>query len=59
VRATAAWLCATFSVGCTAAQVRPLPDDCPAEVVRGMEEMNLINHGEYMVVIDINQPGKQ
>lgn len=59
VRATAAWLCVTFSVGCTAAQVRPLPEDCPAEAVRSMEEMNLLNQGAYIVVVDINQPGKQ
>jgi len=59
VRATAAWLCVTFSVGCTAAQVRPLPEDCPAEAVRSMEELNLLNQGAYSVVIDINQPGKQ
>ncbi|WP_224367910.1 serine/threonine protein kinase [Hyalangium versicolor] len=57
VRATAAWLCATFSVGCTAAQVRPLPDDCPREVVETMEQMDLMNHGSYRIMIDINQPG--
>ena len=59
VRATAAWLCATFSVGCTAAQVRPLPEDCPAEAVRNMKEMNLLDQVPYSVVIDINQPGKE
>ncbi|WP_224364958.1 serine/threonine protein kinase [Hyalangium versicolor] len=59
VRATAAWLCATFSVGCTAAQVRPLPEDCPAEAVRNMEEMDLFNRGGYSVIVDINQPGEQ
>lgn len=58
VRATAAWLCATFSVGCTAAQVRPLPEDCPQEAVRSMEEMNLLDQGSYSIVIDINQPGE-
>jgi len=59
VRATAAWLCATFSVSCAAAQVRPLPEDCPAEAVRNMEEMDLLDQGSYIIVIDINQPGKQ
>ena len=59
VRATAAWLCVTFSVGCTAAQLRPPPEDCPQEAVRSMEEMNLLNQGAYSVVIDINQPGKE
>jgi hypothetical protein len=58
VRAVAAWLCTTFSVGCTAPQVRPLPEDCPREVVRSMEEMNLLKRG-YEVIIDINQPGEQ
>jgi serine/threonine protein kinase len=58
VRATAAWLCATFSVGCTAAQVRPMPEDCPQEAVRSMEEMDLIDK-VYDIVIDINQPGTQ
>jgi serine/threonine protein kinase len=57
VRATAAWLCATLSVGCTAAQVRPLPEDCPREAVRSMEELNLFTGDGYKVVIDINQPG--
>jgi eukaryotic-like serine/threonine-protein kinase len=57
VRVTAAWLCATFAVGCAATPVRPLPEDCPREVVRKMEEMNLIGRGEYSVIIDINQPG--
>ncbi|MFL5345398.1 MAG: serine/threonine protein kinase [Hyalangium sp.] len=56
-RAIAAWLCTTFSVGCTAAQVRPLPEDCPQEAVRNMEEMNLLKRS-YQVIIDINQPGK-
>jgi serine/threonine-protein kinase len=58
-RAVAAWLCATFSVGCPAAQVRPLPEDCPRETVQSMEAMNLIGHGAYRVIIDINQPGKE
>jgi serine/threonine-protein kinase len=57
VRATAAWLCATFTVGCAAAPVRPLPEDCPQETVENMKEMDLFHHGAYMVVIDINQPG--
>jgi serine/threonine-protein kinase len=36
-----------------------MPEDCPAEAVRNMEEMNLLDQGAYSVVIDINQPGKQ
>jgi len=56
VLAAAAWLCATFSVGCPAAQVRPLPEDCAPEAVRSMRELNL-HPGTYRVVIDINQPG--
>ena len=56
MKAGAAWLCATFSVGCPAAQVRPLPEDCPREAIRSMEELNLFK-GTYQVIIDINQPG--
>ncbi|WP_224361081.1 serine/threonine protein kinase [Hyalangium versicolor] len=59
VRAVAAWLCATFTVGCPAAQVRPLPEDCAPEAVRSMEEMHLLNQDSYQVIIDINQPGKE
>lgn len=58
VRAVAAWLCATFTVGCPAAQVRPLPEDCAPEAVRSMEELHLLREG-YQVIIDINQPGKE
>ncbi|SEU14718.1 serine/threonine protein kinase [Stigmatella erecta] len=57
IKAVAAWLCVTFSVGCPAAQVRPLPEDCPREAVRSMEELHLLNQDSYRVVIDINQPG--
>ncbi|HYH99682.1 serine/threonine protein kinase [Hyalangium sp.] len=59
IKAVAAWLCVTFGVGCPAAQVRPLPEDCPQETVRSMEEMKLLNQGAYIVIIDINQPGEQ
>ncbi|MDY7230270.1 serine/threonine protein kinase [Hyalangium rubrum] len=58
VRVVAAWLCTTFSVSCTAAQVRPLPEDCPQEAVQRMEEMSLFKNN-YSVILDINQPGKQ
>jgi serine/threonine-protein kinase len=51
------WLCVTFTVGCSAAQVRPLPEDCPREAVKSMEELNLFEGAGYHVVIDINQPG--
>ena len=57
VLAVATWLCTNLSVGCSAAQVRPLPEDCPHEAVQSMEEMNLLNQDSYRVVIDINQPG--
>jgi serine/threonine protein kinase len=61
VRATAAWLCVTFSIGCATAPVRPLPEDCPQEVIRVMEEMKILDENEdrshYEVLIDINQPG--
>jgi serine/threonine protein kinase len=58
IRAAAAWLCTTFAVGCTATQVRPLPGDCPLEVVQSMREMNLLKD-TYRVIIDINQPGTE
>jgi len=58
VRATLAWLCTTFSVGCAAAQVRPISEVCPPETVRSMKEMHLLDRPhEISVVIDINQPG--
>ncbi|WP_225410389.1 serine/threonine protein kinase [Stigmatella hybrida] len=57
IKAGAAWLCVTFSVGCPAAQVRPLAEDCPQEAVRSMEDLHLLNQDSYRVVIDINQPG--
>jgi serine/threonine-protein kinase len=63
VKAAAVWLCATFSAGCPAAQLRPLPGDCPQETVRSMEEMNLMSGngftGIYRVIIDIGQPGTE
>lgn len=59
VRATLAWLCTTFSVGCAAPQLRPPPGDCPPEVVRSMKEMGVISDPKSMsVVLDINQPGE-
>jgi serine/threonine-protein kinase len=57
VLAVAAWLCAHFTVGCSAAQLRPLPEDCPEAAVQSMEELNLLNQDSYFVIIDINQPG--
>jgi serine/threonine protein kinase len=61
VRAVAAWLCVTFSIGCPAAPVRPLPEDCSQDAVEGMRKMNLLGEeglpAGYRVVIDINQPG--
>ncbi|MFL5348546.1 MAG: serine/threonine protein kinase [Hyalangium sp.] len=58
VRAVAAWLCATFAIGCPATQVRP-PErgSCPQAVVASMEEMELLHHGVYEIVLDIAQPG--
>ena len=56
VRAVAAWLCVTFTLGCPAAQVRPLPEDCPPEAVRSMRELEIVDSGGE-VIIDINQPG--
>jgi hypothetical protein len=36
-----------------------MPEDCPQEAVRNMEELNLLNRGGYMVIVDINQPGEE
>jgi serine/threonine protein kinase len=58
IRAVAAWLCTTFSVGCTAAQLRPLPGDCPPEAIQAMEELDLFGK-RFHVIIDINQPGTE
>jgi serine/threonine protein kinase len=58
VRAVAAWLCVTFSVGCAATPIRPLPEDCPPEAVRSMREMKLFP-GAFLAIIDINQPGNE
>ncbi|MDY7230020.1 serine/threonine protein kinase [Hyalangium rubrum] len=57
MRVVAAWLCTTFGVSCTAAQVRLLPVDCPQQAVQSMEEMGLFGGDGYRVIIDINQPG--
>ncbi|WP_224372284.1 serine/threonine protein kinase [Hyalangium versicolor] len=62
VRTAAAWLCTTFGVGCAAPQLRPIPEDCPPEALRSMEEMNFFKteYGNYLgrvdADIDINQP---
>jgi serine/threonine-protein kinase len=59
VRAVAAWLCATFTLGCPATQLRP-PErgSCPQEVIQSMNEMDLFRRDGYRVILDINQPGK-
>jgi serine/threonine protein kinase len=57
VKAAALWLCATLSIGCPSAQVRPFPENCPAEAVKSMEEMEMLDHPDVRILIDINQPG--
>jgi serine/threonine-protein kinase len=61
VRAIAASLCATLAVGCPAAQVRPLPADCPRETLQSMDKLGLLPLGaemrEYLALVDINNPG--
>ncbi|MDC0711941.1 protein kinase [Stigmatella sp. ncwal1] len=56
-KAVLTWLCATFSLGCPAAQVRPPSEGCPREVIQGMEALDLF-HKDYALIIDINQPGE-
>jgi len=58
LKAVAVGLCAAFSVGCPAAQLRPIPEDCPQEALRSMKEMNLFEGRGYRIVMDINQPGE-
>jgi serine/threonine-protein kinase len=55
LRTVAAWLCATLSIGCPAAQLRPLPGDCPPEAVKRMREMKLLD-GAFAVVLDHLDP---
>jgi len=55
VKRAAIWLCATFTVGCPAAQVRPPQADCPVDVVEGMRKMGIFN-GNTNAQLDINQP---
>lgn len=57
VKRAAIWLCATITIGCPAAQVRPPQADCPGDVVKGMEEMGIFD-GRTNVLLDINQPGE-
>jgi serine/threonine-protein kinase len=58
VKVVTTWLCSILSVGCTAAQVRPLPDDCPQETIRNMEEIGVFEERKLLVILDIHQPGK-
>jgi serine/threonine-protein kinase len=62
VTAAAAWLCATLSMGCPAAQIRPPPGDCPEDAIQSMRGLGIHsypNPKEFMAVVDINQPGDQ
>jgi serine/threonine-protein kinase len=55
-----AWLCATFTLGCPAAQVKP-PGRmaCPRPAVEAMvKDLNLIApHVSMTALVDVNQPG--
>ncbi|OJH39565.1 serine/threonine protein kinase [Cystobacter ferrugineus] len=56
--ALAVWLCTTTGLGCIAAQVRPEPENCPAEATRAMFEVLKIDEGMALqAIVDINQPG--
>ncbi|MDC0714389.1 protein kinase [Stigmatella sp. ncwal1] len=57
IRIVSVWLCAAFSIGCPAAQVRPMPGDCPLETAERMREMGFLERGGNEVIIDIHQPG--
>jgi eukaryotic-like serine/threonine-protein kinase len=50
--------------GCAAPQLRPIPEDCPQEVVQRMKEMQLFDKGScgegcLDIDLDINQPGTE
>ena len=52
------WLCTTTGLGCPAAQVRPEPENCPAEAQHNMFEVLKLNEGmRLQAIIDIHQPG--
>ncbi|HEX5744669.1 MAG TPA: serine/threonine-protein kinase [Archangium sp.] len=52
------WLCTAAGLGCPAAQVRPEPEDCPAEARHNMFEVLKLNEGmELQAIVDIHQPG--
>jgi serine/threonine-protein kinase len=54
----AVWLCTATGLGCPAAQVRPEPEDCPAEARHNMFEELKLNEGmRLQAIVDINQPG--
>jgi len=54
----AVWLCTATGLGCPAAQVRPEPEDCPAEARRTMFEVLKLDEGmRLQAIVDINQPG--
>jgi serine/threonine-protein kinase len=63
IKAVAAWLCATLTVGCPAAQVKPQQGAlCPQEAIKGMEALGIATDGPvvfYWVTVDISQPGTQ
>ncbi|ATB27601.1 serine/threonine protein kinase [Melittangium boletus] len=52
------WLCTATGLGCPAAQVRPEPEDCPAEAQHAMFEVLKLNQGmRLQAIVDINQLG--
>ncbi|MBN1207311.1 MAG: hypothetical protein JXB05_20675, partial [Myxococcaceae bacterium] len=62
--AAAGWLCAAFTLGCPAAQVKPPePGVCRPEAVEAMEQLGVWPKTfpgclvEYQVTLDIHQPG--
>jgi serine/threonine protein kinase len=62
VRAVAAWLCATFTVGCPSVPVKPPePTACPQEALKGMEALGVVRGAplDYEIIIDTSQPGTE
>ena len=55
----AAWVCATTTLGCPAAQVRPEPANCPKEATEAMfKELKIRTASPLQVMVDVAQPGR-
>jgi serine/threonine-protein kinase len=54
----AVWLCTVTGLGCPAAPVRPVPENCSEEAKHNMFEVLKLNSGMALqAIVDIHQPG--